>query len=171
MAMDTFALIDDEVQCCLHTELNLHEKYKTRLLRLDQPPRARQDPFQRRIHQLLRLSRYRRKTKQSRADADAERCESPPPSRSWSSQNTALLADIIGRVVMACLTGLFLTVPLTTLTYEVHRGTQLGIISACILAFACLVSVMLRASNLEMMVVTAAYAAILSVFVSNSPGK
>lgn len=37
------------------------------------------------------------------------------------------------------------------------------------MAFACLVSLGLRVSNVKMMIIYAVYAAIISVFVSNSP--
>lgn len=85
-----------------------------------------------------------------------------------SSFNTALIADILSRVIAAIVIAVFLTVPLAALSNEVRRSFQLLIISICIVVFACVVSVMLRASNLEMMVVSAAYAAIISVFVSNA---
>ena len=39
--------------------------------------------------------------------------------------------------------------------------------SACIVMLACVVSVALKVSNLETIVISAAYAAVLSIFVSN----
>ncbi|EQL01790.1 hypothetical protein OCS_02490 [Ophiocordyceps sinensis CO18] len=67
MSMDTFSLLDDEQQCGMRTDLSLHEMYKTRLLRVDQRPRTRQDPLQRSIHRLLRLCRYLRMSKTRRS--------------------------------------------------------------------------------------------------------
>ncbi|KAL7940285.1 hypothetical protein V8C42DRAFT_258211 [Trichoderma barbatum] len=169
MSMDTFALLDDEKQCTLRTDLSLYEMYKTRLLRVDQTPRTRQDPLQRSIHQLLRLFRYLRLSKSSH-----DNVEGTGPTginQQWSSQNVALLSDIISRVIIGGITAIFLIVPLVALSYERRKSIQIVIISTCIVVFACLVSVMLRASSLEMMIVTAAYAAIIAVFVSNGPAS
>lgn len=62
----------------------------------------------------------------------------------------------------------FLVVPLVLLSNEPRQGLQLVIIAVCIVVFSSLVTIMMKASNLEMMILTSAYAAILSVFVSNT---
>lgn len=166
MSMDTFSLLDDGKLANARTDLTLYEKYKTRLLRVDQGPRARQDPLQRFLHQLFRSFRYKRMSKFP--TTDPEGTSQLKAHQEWSSQNTALIADITGRCIIAVLTAVFLTVPLATLSRESRKSIQVGVISICVAAFACLVSVLLRASNLDMMVVTAAYTAILAVFVSNT---
>jgi hypothetical protein len=89
--------------------------------------------------------------------------------RARNYQNTILIADVIGRVTTAGITSVFLIFPLVVLSYESSKGTQLIIISICILVLSFLVSLLLRVSSFEMMAVSAAYAAILSVFVSNAP--
>lgn len=165
--MDTFALLDDEKQCSLRTDISLYEMYKTRLIRVDQTPRTRQDPLQRSIHQLLRRFRYLRISKSS--NDNVEGIGSTGTNQSWSSQNATLISEIISRVIIGVITAIFLIAPLVALSYESRKSIQIVIISTCIVVFACLVSVLLRSSNLEMMVVTAAYAAIISVFVSNGP--
>lgn len=165
MSMDTFALLDDPAQCSLRSDITLYEMYKTRLLRVDQAPRIRQDPLQRYIHQILRWLRYSRMSNSSQ-----ENGEDPNPGRIHEQrpyQNTALISDIISRVIVGMLTAIFLIVPLIALSFEPRKGIQIVIVSVCILAFACLVSITLRASNLEMIIVSSAYAAIISVFVSN----
>ncbi|KAM6486530.1 hypothetical protein HDV62DRAFT_219129 [Trichoderma sp. SZMC 28011] len=167
MSMDTFALLDDEKQCSLRTDISLYEMYKTRLIRVDQTPRTRQDPLQRSIHQLLRRFRYLRISKSS--NGNVEGIGSTGTNQSWSSQNATLISEIISRVIIGVITAIFLIAPLVALSYESRKSIQIVIISTCIVVFACLVSVLLRSSNLEMMVVTAAYAAIISVFVSNGP--
>lgn len=166
MSMDTFALLDDEKQCSLRTDISLYEMYKTRLIRVDQTPRTRQDPLQRSIHQLLRRFRYLRISKSSQ---DTGEGTSPIRMNQASSQNATLISEIISRVIIGVITAIFLIAPLIALSYESRKSIQIVIISTCIVVFACLVSVLLRASNLEMMVVTAAYAAIIAVFVSNGP--
>ncbi|PHH90255.1 hypothetical protein CDD83_4163 [Cordyceps sp. RAO-2017] len=168
MSMDTFALVDDEKLCSLRSDLTLNEMYKTRLVRIDQTPRTRQDPLQRSIHHLLRLLRFLRLSKASYADPEKASGAAPPwNTGQWSSQNTALIADVISRVCIAAVTAAFITAPLAVLSHETRKGVQMAIISTLVVAFASVVSVTLRASNLEMMVVSAAYAAIISVFVSN----
>lgn len=169
MSMDTFALLDDEKQCSLRTDITLYEMYKTRLIRVDQTPRTRQDPLQRSIHQLLRRFRYLRISQATQNSIEG--IGSAGTNQAWSSQNAALISDIISRIIIGVVTTIFLIAPLIALSYEPRKGIQIGIISTCIVVFACLVSVMLRASNLEMMIVTAAYAAIIAVFVSNGPAS
>lgn len=164
--METFSLLDDEKQTNMRTDLNLPEKYNTRLLRTDLGPRSQTDPFQRWIHRYLRGFRY---WKLSRSQCSVEGLGSPRRDHRWSYQNTALVASILGRATSAVMTCFFLVVPLGVLSANSTRGAQLIIVSVCILVFSFLVAIMLRASNFEMMALSAAYAAVLSVFVSNGP--
>jgi hypothetical protein len=46
---------------------------------------------------------------------------------------------------------------------------QLTVVAVCILVFSFLVATMMKASNFEVMAISSAYAAVLAVFVSNSP--
>jgi len=85
----------------------------------------------------------------------------------WSHQNTVLIAEVTGRIFVALITGAFLVVPLGLLSSKSVRGTQLVVVAVAVLAFSFLVAGLLKVSNYEMMVVAAAYAAVLSVFVSN----
>jgi hypothetical protein len=169
MAMETFSLLDDEKQCSRRDDLTLHEMYKTRLVRADLGPRSRQDPFQRRIHKLLRSFRYWRLLRRSQNDG-----EDPGLSitgHGWSHQNTIFIAEVVGRFIIAAITGILLVAPLAILSHEPRREIQLLTVSIFIVIFSVLVAVMLKASNLEIMVVSAASAAVLSVFVSNGPGS
>ncbi|KAH6986747.1 hypothetical protein EDB80DRAFT_590315, partial [Ilyonectria destructans] len=110
MSMDALSLLDNEKQANLRTELTLYEKYNTRLLRVDQRPRARQDPLQRYIHKLLRIFRYKIMAKVPPSDEEGNTSMRISPK--WSSQNNALIADITARVIATMVTGIFLTVPL-----------------------------------------------------------
>lgn len=167
MSMDTFSLLDDEKQCCARPNLSLGEMHKTRLVRVDQSPRNRQDPLQRLIHKLLRHFRYLRISRSSQGNV--ENGSSIVANSHLSSQNTALIADVFSRIIIAVAAAIFLTAPLAALSHEPRKSVQIAVISVCIVVFSALVSITLRASNLEMLVVSAAYAAIISVFVSNSP--
>jgi hypothetical protein len=165
MAMETFSLLDDEKQSSTRHDLSLYEMYKTRLLRVDLESRSRVDPFQRQIRKYLRGFRYWRLSR--KLQDDAEILGSFPMDHKWSYQNTILVANILSRLAAAVITGSFLVVPLAILSQQQSRGLQLMVVSVFILAFAFLVAGLLKASNLELMVVSAAYAAVLSVFVSN----
>ncbi|ORY67657.1 uncharacterized protein BCR38DRAFT_337104 [Pseudomassariella vexata] len=166
MAMETFSLLDDEKQSSLQTDLSLYEIYNTRLLRIDLGTRSRTDPFQRWIHKWLRAFRYRRLSKKSQGNVEG--LGSFEKGHRWSYQNTILVADIIGRGVTAMVTAIFLIAPLAILSQQSLRDTQLLVISLCIVVFSFLVAVMLKVSNFEMMAVSAAYAAVLSAFMSNA---
>src|SRR3569833_3454401 len=166
--MDTFSLIDDAAQCGLRDDLTLHEMYKTRLLRVDQGPRTRHAPLQRWLHKWLRYFRYRNI---SRRQQDSERrCPCRDRTSTQSSgpyQHTVLIVYIVCRIVVALVTAAFLIVPMAVLAEVAQEGAQILVVSVCIKTFASLVSVVLRTSNLELMLISAAYAAILSVFISN----
>jgi hypothetical protein len=164
MAMETFSLLDDEKQSTLRTDLTLPEIYKTRLIRVDLGARRRTDPFQRWIHRQLRAFRY---WKISRSRRNRQGLRWVGRDSHWSYQNTILIATVMGRAISATAIAAFLVVPLIILSDGVPRSAQLVIVSVCILIFSFLVAAMLRVSNFEMMAVSAAYAAVLSVFVSN----
>jgi len=167
MAMETFSLLDDEKHSSLRTDFTLHEIYETRLVRVDLGARSRQDPFQRRLPKYLRAFWYWRLSK--RFQNNSEGFRSFPPVHRWTYQNTVFIAEVIGRVVVAAITGIFFVVPLSILSHEPRKGVQLAVVSVSIVGFSILLSTMMRASSLEMMMVSAAYAAVLSVFVSNGP--
>ncbi|KAI1178570.1 hypothetical protein F4777DRAFT_537060 [Nemania sp. FL0916] len=163
MAMETFSLLDDQKQSSMRNDLNLWEKYNTRLLRTDLGIRSRTDPFQRHLHKYLRAFRYWRLSKNPQ---DSEAGRPTRLNKVWSYQNTIAIAEIIGRGTAVVITGVFFIVPLVILSHQ-GRGTQILTSSIFILAFSLIVTAMLKVSNLEMMVVTAAYAAVLATFISN----
>lgn len=167
MTMETISLLDDEKQSSLRTDLTLEEIYNTRLVRADRGPRDQQDPIERLIHKYLRLLRYWRLSKRVRSTEDG--LYNFGADHNWSYQNTVFLAAIIVRVIIAILTGVFLVLPLAILSTPLGEKVQLAIVSAFIIAFSLLITVMLKASNLSTIMVSAAYAAVLSVFVSNVP--
>lgn len=160
--MDTFSLIDDATQCGLRDDLTLHEMYKTRMLHIDQGPRARQDPLQRWLHRWLRDFRYYR---MSRKQQDAEKQQSVPALAPY--QRTTLIANVACRVVVALVTAAFLVAPIVILSGVTQKEKQVLIVSVFIVILAILVSLILKMSNVELVLISAAYAAILSVFLSN----
>jgi hypothetical protein len=170
MTFETFSLLDDEKQCSERDDLHLFEKYRTRLLRVDLGTSCVEDPFQRLIHKGLRALRYWSLSSKFK-NADEE--TGPPKqddstSQKWSYQNTIFLAEVISRFLVALVAGIFMVLPLVMIFHQESRKTHLITISIFIAIFSLLVSVSMKVSNQATMGVAAAYAAILSVFVSNS---
>lgn len=177
MSMDTFSLLDNEEQCSTRTDLSLTEMYKSRQLRVDKRTRDRKDPLQCLIHRYLRDLRFRKLSKREQQlsgerEGDGNVFGGPGVrGKTLRHQNNDMIAAWLGRLIIGLISAAFLTVPLGVLSYEPRKGVQLSVVAIFIVAFSSVVSVMLKASNLEMMVVSAGYAAVLSVFFSNaSPG-
>lgn len=89
------------------------------------------------------------------------------------SHNTAILkaspvADMLARCVIAILGGALLIVPIVLMTYFKTRNANLIITSVFTVAFALGTSLVSTASNQEVLAATAAYAAVLVVFVGTS---
>ncbi|KAH8770434.1 hypothetical protein F5882DRAFT_180902 [Hyaloscypha sp. PMI_1271] len=168
MAMETFSLLDNDMHSSLRHGFNVHEMHKTRLVRVDLGARTCQDPFQRQLHKCLRSFRYWNLSRKSQSNSEG--LGSTTSGHGWSYQNTIFIAEVAGRFITATITGTFLIVPLVILSHQSRKNTQLVTVSICLVCFSFLVSIMLRASNMEVMVVSAAYAAVLSVFLSALPG-
>jgi hypothetical protein len=164
-------MIDDERRLTLRNDLSLYEVYKTRLVRVDLGPRALQDPFQRCLHKCLRWFRYRILSRKPTTWPDNERGGAPTYSnrstQTWSYQNTVALADTMWRILVALVANVFIVVPLAILSYQSSKATQLLTIAVWIVVFSFLTSIFLKASNQATVAVIAAYAAVLSVFISN----
>jgi hypothetical protein len=92
---------------------------------------------------------------------------STSPEYRWSHQNTVLIASIVGRLIAAIITTSFLVVPLAVLSAPSIKGTQVMVVCVFVVLFATAVTALLRVSSYETMAASAAYAAVLSVFVSN----
>jgi hypothetical protein len=74
---------------------------------------------------------------------------------------------MVGRFIVAILTAAVMIVPLTISAYQNSKSAQLCTIGISVLIFALLVSFSMRTSNHETMAISSAYAAVLSVIVSN----
>lgn len=164
MGMETSSLIDDEQHASLRKDRTAHQMYHTRLLRVDLGQRLRKDPMERFVRRCLYYLRYRQLSRWW--TKDIESVENTGMSGKKAYQNTVLIAEVISRFFMTGLVGIFVVIPLATLSYQ-SKEVQLGVIAACVVAFSCLVSAFLKVSSVEMMMVTTAYGAILTVFMSN----
>jgi len=167
MAMETVALLDDGDRSSLTPDISAHELYNTRLVRVDLPPRSRQDPFQRRIHKLLRWIRFKRLL--SLESNNVENGSRFAHSSLKTHQNTVEVAEFTGRILFALFATSFLIVPLVILSYQENKKAQLATTSAFLVTFALIISVGIRTTNMETLAGSAAYAAVLSVFISNGP--
>ncbi|KAF2022277.1 hypothetical protein BU24DRAFT_337702 [Aaosphaeria arxii CBS 175.79] len=170
MTMETFSLLDDEQQASLRDDLSLYEAQKTRLLRVDLGTRLRTDPFQRWLHKYLRAFRYWKLSRKAKNNSEGLGSIAGKQQQ-WTYQNTILLAEVIGRVTTAALTAVFIIAPLAIMSNESSKKVQLVVVSVCIIILSFLVSLFLKVSSFEMMAVSAGYAAVLSVFVSNVPAS
>jgi hypothetical protein len=164
MAMETVSLLDDGVHSSLQAGLSLSEKYNTRLVRVDLGTRSRFDLFQRWLHKSLRAFRYWRI---SNKPEDSE-SHSISTHHHWSSQNTALIANIAGRIIAAVIASLFLVTPLVMLSARAIRADQVAVVCVSVVLFAIVLTAMVKVSSYEMMAASAAYAAVLAVFLSTS---
>lgn len=169
MAMETFSLIDDEGQIRERSDLHPYELHRTRLVRVDLGTRATHDPLRRGIQKILQ--RFQRWRMSNRSMTDEERSgtrRSSKEPKTVSYRNTALLAEILSSILVSLMAGVFMVLPLIMVSYQTTQRSHLITISAWISAFSLAVSATLRASSLTTVGAVAAYAAVLSVFVSNN---
>ena len=170
MSMETFSLADDRDESSQRDDLTPREICETRLLRTDLGPRRTRDPLQRHIHKIIRSMRVRSFMKST----ESRSCDTETGSNRYRRNkpfsaclDSILIAGIIGRFVVALLTASFLIVPLTISVYQESRPAQLCTIGISVLVFTMLVSFSISTSNHETMAISSAYAAVLSVIVSN----
>lgn len=170
MTMET-----DNGQLNPRSSINPYESYKTRLLRVDLPPRRdSRDLLRGSLRKFLRklwfhlLSGRARASKEQSVHSSAADWESR--SKNFH-QNTARVAEVFTRFLVALIASAFLIVPLILLSLQSSDKAHLITVSVFILVFAFIVSFLSKASNSETMAAAAAYAAVLVVFVSNSSGN
>lgn len=173
MTMETFSLSDNPSQSNARNDLNPYETYKTRLVRVDLAPRSSsRDPIQHYLRKCLRTLWYSTRSARSE-DKDEESGIKSPVSNARamfdrSYQNTARVAEAATRFFVAVFAGSFLVVPLVVLSFQTSKESHLVTVSVCIVVFSLLVSLLSKASNYETMAASAAYAAVLAVFISDN---
>ena len=180
MLMETYSLADNGWESSLRTDFNPYETYKTRLVRVDQAYRTgSRDIIRHALRKCLRALWFfvrcrggigrddAREPDASSSSSAATTLESGLMTKSY--QNTARLAEIMTRFLVALLAGAFLVIPLVILSCQSSGRAHLITVSVCIVVFSLLVSLVSRASNEQIMVASAGYAAVLVVFLSNSP--
>ena len=169
MMMETFALADNSPQSQLRDDLNPYETYKTRLLRADLAPRnGSRDVLRHSLRKCLRACWFF--SLNPKSESPGHRCLAAGIRSKLKTtyQNTAGLAEIITRFLVAILAGSFLVIPMIALSHQSSNETHLITVSICIVIFSLLVSLVSRASNEQTMAASAGYAAVLVVFLSNT---
>lgn len=171
MSMETCSMIDDQRRSSLRTDLSIHELYKTRLVRVDLGPRSLQDPLQRSLNKCLRWCRYRRLAVNYGNERGVQSTRSDTTMHEWSYQNTVALADMVWRILVALTANFFILVPLAILSYESGIAIQLIVVTVWVAVFSFITSIFFKASNQATVAAIAAYAAVLTVFISNGSPK
>ena len=174
MTMETFSLADNFEKSAPRTDLHAFEKFKTRMLRADLPLRtSSRDPIQHYLRKGLRRFWYYLSVHKLRTGDEEQSRRGPLPTviASWDRtyQNTARVAEIVTRFTIAMVAGASLVVPLALLSWQQSQGNRFLIVVICIAIFCFMIALLSKASNYESMAATAAYAAVLTVFLSNSP--
>lgn len=165
-SLQTIALSDCGWLSTVRDDITMEEMYMTRLIRVDLAP-ADSDPIRRTLHRWLRRFWYAKRVMSSNPER-AKGGTHLSPSSSQRYQNTITIADVMARFLFACVAGASLVFPLVILSYQERLHTRLLTISLCIIVFAIILSLTAPASNQTIMGTAAAYAAVLSVYVSTS---
>lgn len=174
--METFSLADNTAYSVTRTDLHAYEKFKTRMLRVDLPFRQNsRDPIQHYLRKGLRRLWYTLSIAKLRTEDEenGRRASFPGVTARWERLylNTARVAEAVTRFVIASMAGASLVVPLWILSLQNSQESRLMVVMGCIAIFCFLISLLSKASNYETMAVSAAYAAVLTVFVSNGPSS
>ncbi|TGO57574.1 hypothetical protein BCON_0064g00440 [Botryotinia convoluta] len=163
--LQTIALSDCGWLSTIRDDITMEEMYLTRLMRVDLAP-ADSDPIRRALHRWLRKFWYAKRVMSSNLESSKRTPMAPGVSQRY--QNTITIADIMARFLFACVAGASLVFPLVILSYQERLHTRLLTITLCIIVFAIVLSLTAPASNQTVMGTAAAYAAVLSVYVSTS---
>ena len=83
-------------------------------------------------------------------------------------QEISPFVDRLARFIVAITGGLSLVVPMLIMRLDEHLKKSLITVSVAVVLFSALTSLMFKASNVETLGATAAYAAVLVVFVGTS---
>lgn len=157
MQMKTFSMFDDPRHTTYHPDSNDWEACKTRLIRVDLQAGPARSPVENGLHRALRWFRFKRRPAGSRAGVDS------------TSFNSITLSNIVLGVLVATGTIILFVAPMVLLSPQKSEASvkEIIIISVFIGVFSFVVSFCSGSSAINTMGATAAYAAVLVVFLSN----
>jgi hypothetical protein len=168
MRMETFSLADNLPHAACQLDLNPYEMYKTRLVKADVPLKRPRTPMLAFIHTSLRAYWYHirhKATFQSMAASVESQKLVPGP---LVYQNTIKLAESVASFLTALTSGAFMIVPVCILSFQHGKVAHLITVSISIVAFSLAISLTMRTSGPETVAASAAYAAVLVVFLSTN---
>ena len=170
MSMETFALTDDTWHSTWRADLNDHESYKTRLVRVDLAPCNGRSLLEVGLNKCVRTLWWHWTSNKISTKGTNFGTAAPDVEKNLrtSYRDTIRIASFLTRFLVALFAGLFLVGPLVLLSYQSSKEAHLLTVGACIVIFSFIVSLASKASAQETMAASAAYAAVLVVFVSNS---
>lgn len=163
MQMQTFALSDDVWHLAFRQKFNEWEQSKTRLVRVDLPINRARSALENSLNHFLRKA-WQKWTRRWRASPGlgAERAANKSP------QNIIRATRCIVCLLVALLAAAILVVPLLLLSDQRSNASDLLTIGLFIVIFCFAVSFSSGSSALATMGATAAYAAVLVVFISSN---
>ena len=170
--METFSLAENPHQCLARPDLHAYKKFKTRMLRVNLPLRpTSRDPIQHFLRKGLQQFWYTLNVSKLRTEDEEQERKGTLSSTitAWDRtyQNTAQIAEAISRFIIGMLAGATLVVPLSILASQDSQKNRLLVVVFCVSIFCFLLSLLSKATNYETMAASAAYAAVLTVFISN----
>lgn len=183
--METFALADSGWLGKYHKKQSEYEAYKTRMLRVDLlARRGSKDLIEHGLRRILRAFWFfvRSGGRRSNAvlqppaqdlerDVGGRRRDQPYDELRAAYQNTTMIAEFSAKFIFALIAGSSLVIPLAFLTAQQSQSAHMTTIVVFIIIVSLVLSLLSKATNQEIMAASAAYAAVLVVFISNSPGK
>lgn len=94
----------------------------------------------------------------------------PPGKRNPAVKPISASVDMVARLLVAVTGGAFLLGPMYALTFMRAQRDRLVTVGLFVVVFAVVVELASKATNQEVVAATAAYSAVLVVFVSQGPG-
>jgi hypothetical protein len=101
-------------------------------------------------------------SRQERQEREKEFSDGKPP------RGVSDFVDRLVRLIMAITGGAFLVVPMIVMTMNPSEAKSLVTVSVAVIIFSLVLSFVIRVSNVETLVSTATYAAVMVVFVGTS---
>lgn len=169
--METFSLSDSGWLGRFHDKQSEYEAYKTRLLRVDLlAGRGSKDLIQQGFRKWLRMFWFFIRTrKRASTCVGSEQNSSEVEAKLRASyQDTSKIAEFCARFMFAAMAGASLIIPLIFLVTQTGKEAHIITVAVFIVIFSLLLSLLFKASTQEIMTASAAYAAVLVVFISNN---
>ena len=136
-------------------------------------PQLALDPVRSMLHRVFpRSLKYSFPVAQQREQAATAAKQQPlSQEQGWGESPKhapSTVVDVFGRLIMAVLGGASLLVPMLIMTFLKSRTARLVTVSVAVFVFGFILSIGTRASNQELLGATAAYTAVMVVYVGSA---